>query len=1087
MKSPARLFGALLSMSLLSILLCTLPACSGDSNEAATNEASTPASTSSDLGDPAEDTTADETTPAAPEYINPSVYTKDDAGAKSDTVLNAADYGVKGDGVTDDGPAISRAVKDAMDKQATLRFESGKTYRIETATNSASVFTSPFAMQDADGVTVDGGGSVFQFAPGLSFFVLSGSRDVRLSNMKFDCIESVYLVGTVKSVSGNTVTYTTDMEPYADQYDYSKITAFSIAYNEGTQERPHRFLTAMKKTASREVAVTYSNADHNYTKGDVVFLPNPGIGHVFSESIYIGHNEGAMTFENIEIRAASSFVSAIKGNDAEIYFENFDIMPGEDNDRAIKMVAWRDGFHCKDNRRPLHWTECDVGVIFDDVYNVSCTLGYITSVENGAQITVANYEFYTRGQRVAFDCRPGDVVDVYHPTENLFCGTATVRRVQNNADGTTTLTFDYGTDLKKMKEGCVVGNRETCAPGSTVTDCRFTGTFRALRNIRFERTTFDHLRTWIKVEGGVEGPLPGNIDFVDCTIRGGGIEIGGPGSQFFKQITDIGFWNCTFEGVKHEYSRTIGVTRSDTWTEAELYTVKNRKLKTPAVEVTPTATDMENGVEYDWTRYTMTVTGGKLLPAADLADEAIREKLLSSDNFSANILVLTGTEAQTRFVLGGLDSTYIPALHAKDAFHILTLDYYATGSGVSSVGIAGASGESALYENVFAESDRISRAAVLYYGAEGNTGLYINVPVGMTVYIGRVAVSTASATNPTDSQLEEGHTFLWSNHKGSEVTIGEGKALRVDEITDSKVKAAIKGADSGFASGMVLHLDRGFGHFTGLTDKIYYTPGRTYHLSLDAYIASAMKPTNGTKVYLIAQDDTAGNRVLAEGLFTGEGFYHFEMDWTVGNTGEYALTFYISNTPAAYPDVYIGDFTVTKAKPQKPDIFLSRDDYHTLTADEVKAGYTFDFSEGNLLNTGGSYYADMSTLRPETAKLLRENGFGDTVYYCNQNFTLQSLPNDLTGGSRICITLQVYDILGNLANSGSRGVFVLLHMQGGVQNSAEVSYKVTRSEADPRLLTLTFESTPPAGTDDLLLYSLTSMEFFIGSVTVKRG
>ncbi len=1102
MKHTLRLFGKIFGMTLLAALLFVVPACTAkppaddpeSSTVPATNAPTEPEATVPDTkpvgGPETEPATVPETEPPV-EYIDPSVYGKDDAGARTDTVLNAADFGVKGDGVTDDGPAISAAVRAAVEQGATLRFESGKTYLVLTADNTASVFKSPFAMQKADGVTVDGGGSLFKFAPGLSYFVINASSGIRLENMRFDLTVTPYLVGTVKTVNGKTVTYATDMEPYVDSYDYSGITAFSIAYNEGIQNRPHRFLSGMKKTASCEVAVTYNDAAHGYKAGDTVFIPNPGIGHVFSEIIYIGNNTGAMTFENITLHAASGFVSAIKGNDAEIYFENFDLMPAEDNTRAIRMVSWRDGFHCKDNRRPLHWTQCDVGVLFDDVYNISGTLGYITDVANDGRITVVNHEFYQRGQYVGYDCRVGDIVDVYDPARNVFCGTATVREVVSNPDGTTTLILDYGETLKGVKEGQVVGNRETCAPGSTITDCRFTGTFRLLRSIRVERTVFDHLCTWIKVEGGVEGPLPGNIDFIDCTFNGGRIELGAAGGRIAKEITDIGFWNCTFNDLSRDFSRAAEVTMADTWTEAELFTVKNLKKKAHAVTVTPTDTDIQNGVNYDWTRYTMQVAGGQILPVADVANADIRAILAASDHVSDRVLVLTGTEAQTRFVLGGLDKTHFAALHAKDAFHVLTLNYIAVAPGTDAVGTVGAlAGEqaTAISTGVFTERSMVGRAAILCYGAEGNDGIYIDVPVGVTVYIGQIGVDAASAVNPTDEQLEEGHTFLWSNHAGSEVTIGDnGQAMRIDEIPDEAVKAAIKAADSGFDAGMVLRLSQGFGAFTGLADESYYTPGRTYHLELTAYIASAMKPANGTKIYLLAMDETPGNRVLAEGLFEGEGLYRFEMDWTVGKTGESALMFYISNTPEAYPDVYIGDFTVTKAKPQKPALFLSREDYHTLTKEELKAGYTFDFSEGNLMNTGNEYYASVGTLRADTAELLTSNGFGDTVYYCNQNFTLLSLPDDLTGGSRITITMQVYDALGNLATSGSRGVFVMLHMQGGVQNSAEVHYTVTPSEADSRLLTLTFVSVPPAATDDLLFYSLSNMEFFIGSVTVKQG
>ena len=80
----------------------------------------------------------------------------------------------------------------------------------------------------------------------------------------------------------------------------------------------------------------------------------------------------------------------------------------------------------------------------------------------------------------------------------------------------------------------------------------------------------------------------------------------------------------------------------------------------------------------------------------------------------------------------------------------------------------------------------------------------------------------------------------------------------------------------------------------------------------------------------------------------------------------------------------------------------------------------------------------------------------------------------------------MYDVLGNLATTLPRGAFVLLHMQGGVQNSAEVSYKVQVSEENSRLLTITFETNTPGGTDDLLFYGLTTVEYLVGSVTIEQ-
>ena len=1090
----------LLLITMLTFLMClTLAACQGDGTPTDTDPTTAPPAEETSretpteppvTEEPTEEATAEATEPETdpvPQPINRSEYPKEQAGAKTETVLKAADFGVTGDGKTDDGPAIGRAIEAAVEQKATLLFESGKTYYIGSTDRNASGFGSPFAMNGAEGVTVDGGGSVFRFAPGISYLAIVDSADIRFCNMKFDLSVSPYLVGTVKAVSGATVTYTTDIEPYQTFHDSRGYTNFSIEYNEGTQERPHRFINTVQKTASKEIKVEYRVEDHGYEVGDKVFVPNPGIGNAMSEIVYVANNEGCLTFENIEVWAAPSFIANVRSNDAEIYFENVDYVPGAENQREIRMVSWRDGYHVKDNRRPIHWNECDVAVLFDDVFNISNTLGYITSVKNSNQITVTNYEHYTHGAYVAFHCREGDVVDVFS-SKGVYAGMATVRRVIPNPNGTVNLVLEYGKELKKMEDGWLVGNRETCAPGSTVTNCRFTGTFRFRREIRIENCVFDMLVTWIREDGSVEGPLPGNIDYVNCTFNGGSLDIGAAGSSVRAAIKDIGFWGCTFnDGAKIAKGKNVEVTESATWTEEELFTHKNRKMTAVPTAITPSDLDFTNTAVYDWTRYVMAVQavdgqGSTVLFLSALTDTAIRDLLSRNDGFADRVLVLTGGENGTRYVLGGVSSDTLSAFHQNGKSYMFAFSYYATATGGAAGFLKGDTAVS-LSEPLFAAGDAVATASFLYSAEDGNTGIYIDVPAGATVYVGKLNVTATSAQNPSADQLYEGHTFVWSK----DVTIGRhGNALAYGEIPDETVKNAILNAESGFTSGVVLHVKGELGDFTGLSDKEYYVQGKTYHISIDAYIASPMTPANGTKIYLLAMDETPGNRMLAEGLFTGEGFYHFEMDWTVGATGEKSLKFFINNTPAAYADIYIGDFTVTMARSLKPDLFLSRSDYHTLTAEELKAGYTFDFSEGNLLNTGVGAYAATNMLPEKVATLLRENGFGDTFYYANENFTLQSLPNNLTGGKKYRITMQVYDVLGNLANTLPRGAFVLLHMQGGVQNSAEVSYTVQVSEENSRLLTVTFESTCPGGTDDLLFYGLTTVEYLIGSVTVQH-
>lgn len=1020
---------------------------------------------------PQETETKEEETVMEPKLY---VYPAEQAGAKSDVILKAEDFGVVGDGVTDDGPAISAAVNAAIEQQATLLFDGSKTYYMKETENTAAVFRSPFAMEGASGVTIDGQGATFLAAPGINYFVMAGCSDIVLKNCNFDYAVPVYLVGKVISNTNGTVVFETDAEPYMDNYDFKAVNGFSIRYNEGIQNRPHAFMGACTRTGERQVTVTYPN-NPGYAAGDLVFLPNPGIGHAFSEMIYLGGNTRAMVYENVEIRSAPSFIMAIKGNNAEMYFTNVDMTPAENGTREIKMVSWRDGYHCKDNRLPLHWQDCQADVLFDDVFNVSGTLGYITSVESDSVFTATNYEHYSIGQRVAFDCRAGDVLDVYDLQSGAYCGTATVRQAQQNADGTT-IVLEYGQTLTDVKEGYVVGNRMTGAPGSTIENCRFEGTFRFLRDIRITNTTFDLLAMWIMVEGSVEGPLPGDIDFVSCTFNGGTMEIdaynrntGGRLRKIANQIKNINAHGCTFTGGFKATSRCkCELTIFDTVDEANFASHIGVR-ETVAMVINPSEADFENAVIYDWDRHTMNQTGGEIVPVSEL-EEALQATLSGADGFSTAVLCIP---SGATVILDGLSKDSLPFFYEAGKMFIISFDYYGNQADAT-LSVTGGKTLGALTED-----GEIVGFNVIYEADGKGAGISLENKDDAPLYIGNISISAATNQNPSEDQMLAGHTFIWTDA----VTVGQrNDAMTYESIKDADVKTAVEGAEQGFTTGRVLHLDGQPGEFTGLTSKSHFTAGRTYHLTLYAYVKEPVPA--GTTVYLLALDSTQGNRVLAQGLFTEAGIFCLDMDWTVGNTGEYALSFYSSSGNFRDMDIYLGDFTVSIPAPMNPSSFVSRDDYKTLTAEEAAVGHTFDFTEGNLLRTGHDAYTTMDKVPAKAAEAMSAVGFGDTVYFAKENFDMD-VSGIMQNGKAYVVTMEVYDCIGNLATSGARGAFVLLKMTDGVQNSAEVSYIVTVDPENSRHLTLTFNiPAPGTGTDAFRFYELAPCEYYIGSVTI---
>lgn len=998
---------------------------------------------------------------------------KKNIGATSDTVLYVKDFGAVGDGVTDDGTAIYKAVLAATEQHATLKFEQDKTYYVASVPGGR---TTPLTLNGAHGVTIDGCGATILIAPDMRYINTSECGNVKIANLHFDYAVPVYLVGKVTAVNGNEVTYSLDQNPYVDNYNFAGVNGFSIMYNEGKQQRPHMFMQSMVKTADKEVKVTYTSS-HHYKVGNVVFVPNPGVGHAYSQVFDIRGSDAPMLFENLGVHAASSFVWAIMHNKDHLFFENVDLVPAQNNDREIKLVGWRDGYHCKNNTAGIHWNNCEAEVLFDDVFNIAATLGVVSDVSGNNTFSVKNYE----NPADVFVCAPGDTVDIYDIKNGDYKGNARVRSVTSNADGSRTITLYYGQTIENVTEGCVVANRDTGAPGSTITNCHFTGTFRFLRNLYVENTVFDLLIIWMMVEGSVEGPMPGNVDFVNCTFNGGEIQMDAYNRNIAKrlrkigrQIVDIGFWGCTFNDCRTTTSTDATYTKNDTFTTDDLYTVKNRAGTSDPQTIAPGKADVALGVTWDWTLFTMPMTGdcAAITPLTAL-DGTLAGKL-NQDNVGSSVLALSATEGQ-KLYLDGLSKSALSCLYEKGSSHIIKLTYYTDTPVKASLVI----GDTVVTDDLFATAGALT-TVTLTYNANGQGNIaYIEYRGTGTVYLGNFTLAAFVNANPSISQLENGHTFVWD----SNVTITGGQAIKVSDITDTAAKQAILGAPDKFGQ-TVLHLSGDMGSFTGLTKKTYFTAGVTYRISIDAYIASPI--SQGSTMYLLAMDSTPGNRVLKEGIFKGEGMYHFEMDWQVGATGEKELKFFINNAPAQYADIYVGNFTITKLPGMSPNKTIIPDNMTEVTKEQLQAGFTFDFANGVFLETTANSYVDASCLNAHATQTLAKAGFGAYAYYFAENFHAIGLNNPVYGGSKYTVTMKVYDCKGNL-DDNARGAFVLLNMTGGGQNSAECNYKITADPDVPGLYTLTFTDYVPTGTDDLLFYQIEPCEFYIASITVKIG
>ena len=469
----------------------------------------------------------------------------------------------------------------------------------------------------------------------------------------------------------------------------------------------------------------------------------------------------------------------------------------------------------------------------------------------------------------------------------------------------------------------------------------------------------------------------------------------------------------------------------------------------------------------------MTGESATVTPLSSLSDRALADKL-NVENVGNSVLALNATAGE-KLYLDGLSKSSLSYLYEKNTNYIVKLTYYAE----SPVKASLVMGETVVSDDLFAKTGEVTTVTLMYSSTGKGNITYIEYQGTGKVYLGELTVAAFVNANPSLSQLEEGHTFVWDKN----VTIKGGKATKVDEISNAAAKEAILANPDKFGQ-TVLHLDSDPGEFTGLTKKNYFTAGVTYHISIDAYIASPISA--GSTIYLMAIDDTPGNRILCKGIFDGQGMYHFEMNWQVGATGEKELRFFIDKEPANYADIYVGNFTITKMPGMTPNKTIIPEQMTQATQDQLRAGFTYDFASGVFFETTVNSYVNTSCLNAYTKEILANAGFGEYAYYFAENFHSIALNNPVLGGNRYTITMQVYDCKGNLDDS-ARGAFVLLNMTGGGQNSAEVNYKITADPNVPGLYTLTFTDNVPGGTDDLLFYQIEPCEFYIKSITVKVG
>ena len=424
------------------------------------------------------------------------------------THVRVADFGAKGDGLADDGPAIGAALAQAQSlanstQQLTvLEFAAMQTYNVRSLgpTAQANVLLSPNA-----NVVIFGNASTLLLQFPIAPFYVSDAAHVALCDVRIDYSNLPFTQGAVVASNPQALTFDFLVEPGYDMPGFAADSSwqFGIADNYGYVWIQSVAPIDAASTQRRIVRVAINPAmvgDMNQlTPGTLLVFPVHGIGHQGTVAHVQILESNDITLANVSVYACPFFNTLIERNTGPVTISHGELRPKPGSNR--RMSGWRDGYHVKDNRGALLFSAIWVEDNHDDAFNISAHWNTLETLVSATELVVGQ----PYGAPVP---QAGDSLQIVDPNNGNLVG-----EVQVAQGNPVTRHVVLAAPVSGLAVNQRLINLERCNPNTLVQDSTILNTGVRLRSpVRWYDNRSQGGLVGVLYDPQIEGPIPRHVD-----------------------------------------------------------------------------------------------------------------------------------------------------------------------------------------------------------------------------------------------------------------------------------------------------------------------------------------------------------------------------------------------------------------------------------------------------------------------------------------------------------------------------------------------------------------------------------------------